>query len=224
LCFGRIALSNCDSAGRVAPTMSFLRSRISRFAIPPFLGLLTGMVVGAIEVLFYKEDAGFLRMTFFFVIPIGGFLLGFLCSIGVCLGLWLTSQRPRFGHYFYCVVLSLASITTAYYCIYKGTFVDEAMRFNNKGKGKPLIEFVMRDTNEPIEFPTFLALLAEAQDTDVVIKVGHSAPIKVAEGVRIPRGIAELQFGLSWLGVATGSLLSLIVLSKEIEAGLVTVT
>lgn len=204
--------------------MSFRRSRISKFAIPPFLGLLTGMVVGAIEVLFYKEDAGFLRMTFFFVIPIGGFLLGFLCSIGVYLGLWLTSQRPRFGHYFYCVVLSLASITTAYYCIYKGTFVDDAMRFNTKGKGKPLSEFVMRDTNEPVDFPVFMALLAEAQDTDVLIRVGHGPAIKVAEGVTIPRGLAELQFGLSWVGVAAGSLLSLIVLSKEINAGIVAVT
>lgn len=213
-----------DIAGRLAATMSILRSRISTLAIPPIFGLLAGTVVAAVEVFFYKEDASFLRMTFFFVVPIGGLLLGFLSSIGVYLGLWLTSQRPHFGYYVYCVALSLASVTMAYYCIYKGTFVDETMRINYKGQGKPLSEFVLRDTNESIDFPGFMELLAESQQSDIVIRIGHSAPIKVAEDVTIPRGLAEFQFVFSWLGVAVGSLIPLIVLSKEIEAGIVRVT
>lgn len=204
--------------------MSFLRSRISTFAVPPIIGLLAGTAVAAVEVFFYREDAAFLFISFFFVIPIGGLLLGILCSMGVCLGLWLTSQRPRFGHYFFSVVLSLASITMAYYCIYKGTFVDDTMRINYEGKGKRLSEFRMKDTNEPIDFPGYLKLLAESQESDVVIRVGHGPPIKVAEGLRIPRGLTELQFGLSWLGVAAGSLIPLIVLSKEFSMGIVRVT
>ena len=203
--------------------MSFLKSRISRFAIPLFFGFLAGTVIAAGEVLLNKEDASLLLMTFFFVIPIGGFLLGFLIGTGVYMGLWLTSQRPRFGHFSYCVVLSLAAITLAYYHIYKGTFVDDAMRFNYQGKGKPLSELVRRDTNEPLGFPGYLELLAESQDSDVVVRVGHSAAIKVAEGVRIPRGLAELQFGLSWLGVAVGSAFPFMVLLKEIDIGLVSV-
>ncbi len=200
--------------------MSFLGSRISTFAIPPVIGLLTGTAAAAVEVFFYKEDAAFLFMTFFFVVPIGGLLLGMLCSAGVCLGLWLTSRRPRFGHYFFSVVLSLGCITMAYYWIYRGTFVDDTMGINYEGKGKRLSEFLMKDTNEPIDFPGYLELLAESQDSDVVIRVGHGPPIKVAEGLRIPRGVAELQFGLSWLGVAAGSLIPLIILSKEFSMGI----
>ena len=204
--------------------MSFLRSSVAKFAIPPIFGLLTGTVVAAAEVLFYREDTSLLPMMLFFIVPMGGMLLGLLCSTGVYMGLWLTAQGPRFGHYAFSLALSLGCITMAYYYIYKGTFVDEALAINYEGRGKPLSEFVMKDTNEPVDFPSFLQLLAESQESDVVIRVGHGPAIKVAEGVRMPEGLAELQFALSWLGVAAGGLTPLIVLSKEISAGIVKVT
>jgi hypothetical protein len=204
--------------------MRFVRSSVARFAIPPVFGLLTGTVVAAAEVLFYREDASLLSMMLFFVIPMGGVLLGLLCSSGVYLGLWLTSQGPRFGHYFFSLVLSLGCITMAYYYIYKGTFVDDTLAINYEGRGKPLSEFVMKDTNEPVDFPDFLQLLAESQESDVVIRVGRGPAIKVAQGVRIPRELAELQFVLSWFGVAAGGLVPIIGLSVEIRAGIVPVT
>lgn len=154
-------------------------------------------------------DVSFNSFNLWFIIPIGGGVVGALCGLGIFLYLKKMNIKASAKHFIASGLIAFIGFWSINYFTYASTYIDNG-KVNNTFKGEHISNFMYNDT-ESFTFGNYLNYRfenAESVMTFIAIKTGD--PVKFGKGYN------KTSFYISMLGFILGGLsIGLIVLGDK---------
>ena len=149
----------CKHCGESLTPQNFTEtSKESSFSFQPIMfGLLAiiGTIIG-IALLGIWIDFQIHTLSFWIIIPIGGFIVGAMGAFGYFYGLIKSNQKIKLPHYFVGAIVGLLTYIGIFYFLYSITYLDENNEVNYSFEGDHISNFVTTDSEEPISFLNYI--------------------------------------------------------------------
>lgn len=137
---------------------------------PLIMGMGNAIIIIILVNLFLSFTGTYLNQMFFFVlIPAGPAVLGYYASKGVLFGVEKGNDMPDKKIYFYTIVVALTCFIGIYFVSYLTAFVSSDMTINHKLIGSHISNFVLKDTNEKINFFNFMKMLMKSKNVSMFL-------------------------------------------------------
>ncbi|MBP2024156.1 ribosomal protein L44E [Clostridium punense] len=137
--------------------------------------------------------------TLWFILPIGGAILGAFCGKGIFLYLKHANIKATAKHTITSAILAFIGFWAINYFAYFSTYVDDES-INNTFKGEHISNYMYNDT-EPFTFKNYLEFQFETSES-VVSVGGHSSGSSISFG----KGYNKTSFYITMLGFIIGGL------------------
>lgn len=156
------------------------------------LGLIgMALAVGFDYLLMSRLNIALSNLNIFFIIPIGGIILGILSSFLMFKYLKLRNIRPTRNHYLYSAFISFAAFVSIIYVTYASTYIDNG-EVNYLFKGQHISNYMYNDT-EAFNFQNYIDFKLEHAKTKFSYKsrqIGND--VSLGKGINILSNIINL--------------------------------
>lgn len=162
-------------------------------------GLISMFLVLLLEyLLLISLDFSLHSLRLWFILPIGGLLVGALCGLGIFLYLKKAHIRASAKHYLASALIAFLGFWVIHYFTYASTYIDEDGKVNNLFQGEHISNFLNADF-EPIGFGDYLDITFENTEVSFTRRSGQS--------FNLGEGYNKTSFYFDMLGFAIGGLL-----------------